>query len=118
MVEKNPVKTINRSAPPIKNLIWVCAWCSKEKYPILLRGEEYTHGICRRHYRKLNSGKDFSLRLILNEVYQRSLSQLHHRKAKLAKHFRMFYSLPDIFAKTASRFLMLLFCFYLGAFSA
>lgn len=101
MAEKNPLSTKNRSAPHVKTLIWVCAWCSKKRYPTLMRDEEYTHGICRKHYKKLNRGKDFPLLLIINEVYQRGLNRMH--PGKISQQLKKFYRLPDFFLKTATR---------------
>ncbi|CAN5184627.1 hypothetical protein BH09PAT1_BH09PAT1_1150 [soil metagenome] len=33
-----------------KTMINVCAWCPKNKYPKLKDTEEYTHGLCDKHY--------------------------------------------------------------------
>jgi len=38
-----------------KKLIKVCAWCAKTDYPLLKKNEEYTHGICGKHYRKITN---------------------------------------------------------------
>ncbi len=38
-----------------KTMVNVCAWCPKESYPTLKSTEEYTHGLCEKHYRMLTS---------------------------------------------------------------
>ena len=103
MAEKNPLLRKTSIAPQVKNLVWVCAWCSKEKYPVLLRGVEYTHGICRRHYQELSRGKDFSLWLIINEAYQRGMYHLQRRKKSISRSFHVLYRWPALFLKTASK---------------
>lgn len=45
---------------PVKKLIPVCAWCPKEEYPLLKAREDYTHGLCERHYHELRSRGGFS----------------------------------------------------------
>lgn len=36
-----------------RQLVNVCAWCPKDGYPMLKAWQEYTHGICRRHYKEV-----------------------------------------------------------------
>ena len=36
-------------------MVNVCAWCPKEDYPQLKELEEYTHGLCDKHYHMLKS---------------------------------------------------------------
>jgi hypothetical protein len=38
----------------IKRLVSVCAWCPKDSYPELADSEEYTHGLCEKHYQMLS----------------------------------------------------------------
>lgn len=38
----------------VKKLINVCAWCPKNTYPPLNEFEEYSHGLCERHYQLLS----------------------------------------------------------------
>lgn len=41
----------------IKKLINVCAWCPKNTYPKLAPNEDYTHGLCDKHYMLLRQQK-------------------------------------------------------------
>lgn len=41
----------------VKRLINVCAWCPKNTYPKLETHEDYTHGLCEKHYQILRSQK-------------------------------------------------------------
>ncbi len=34
-------------------LIEACAWCPRSLYPDLSEDQEYTHGICSKHYKSL-----------------------------------------------------------------
>lgn len=38
-----------------KTLIRVCAWCPKNEYPPLKDSEDYTHGLCEKHYKMLKN---------------------------------------------------------------
>ncbi len=45
------------SSKRVKKLINVCAWCPKSSYPKLEEYEDYTHGLCEKHYQLLKTSK-------------------------------------------------------------
>ena len=42
-----------------KKLVSVCAWCPKKDYPVLESFEDYTHGLCEKHYQELRGERKF-----------------------------------------------------------
>ena len=64
------------------SLIKVCAWCPKADYPALRPGQDYTHGMCRKHYRQLSIKKDLALSLLIAELIERARSKIHQKKEK------------------------------------
>lgn len=63
-----------------KPLIKVCAWCPKDTYPALKPGEEYTHGMCHKHYRQLSIKKDLALSLLIAELFEKTRDQLGKKR--------------------------------------
>lgn len=68
-----------------KTLVKVCAWCPKADYPLLKKGEEYTHGMCRKHYRQLSIKKDLALSLLIAEFIEKTRNQLEKKSKKSLK---------------------------------
>lgn len=48
-------KGVNDMPVYSKTMVRVCAWCPRDQYPILKESEEYTHGLCEKHYKMLKS---------------------------------------------------------------
>lgn len=51
-IEEKPLKMV-------KKMIKVCAWCPKNSYPKLKKSEEYTHGLCEKHYEEIRIKRDY-----------------------------------------------------------
>jgi len=71
-----------RKAKKDRSLIKVCAWCPKKEYPALKPWEEYTHGMCRKHYRQLSIKKDMALSLLIAEMFQSFLTRVDNADEK------------------------------------
>jgi hypothetical protein len=79
-ITENPhVSSITDKYP---TLIWVCAWCPKEKYPALLKGEEYTHGMCRKHYAQIRNKRSLIRVLGIAELFENALDKLDRSKKR------------------------------------
>lgn len=65
-----------------QTLISVCAWCPKDDYPKLKKNEEYTHGMCRKHYRKLSIRKNFSISFRIAEFFDSTSLYMTTRSKK------------------------------------
>lgn len=85
-------------------LVKVCAWCPKDEYPSLKKGEEYTHGMCRRHYRELSSKKDLALSLLITEFIENTKNSLDKKSRKSLKrlHARIRFHLRKLSSSTHS----------------
>jgi hypothetical protein len=73
----------NNIPSPMKNsssLIKVCAWCPKKDYPQLQSGQDYTHGMCHKHYRELSIKKDLAISLLIAELIERTRSKIYQKR--------------------------------------
>ncbi|GEM_PF-2775789 len=77
---------INRKALQDSRLIKVCAWCPKEDYPVLFAGQEYTHGMCRKHYRKLSNRQELAFSLLFEEFIDSTIT--HFKAVKENKYLK------------------------------
>lgn len=48
-------KEVKSRTEPFRIMVNVCAWCPREEYPHLKDLEEYTHGLCDKHYKILTT---------------------------------------------------------------
>src|SRR5688572_6410608 len=78
---KDTFETVKHS----KRMIKVCAWCPKTGYPTLKKNQEYTHGICRKHYRLISKKKDLALGLLANEIVAATLVTIDSTSEKFRK---------------------------------
>lgn len=47
------IKTMRTLTGEIVTLVWACAWCPRNTWQKLKPNEDYTHGICKKHFKKL-----------------------------------------------------------------
>jgi len=80
----NSQKDVN----PDKKWVNVCAWCPKKNYPDLKPWEEYTHGLCRKHYRKLSVKRDFAIALLIAELVKKTSLNIGNMDDKTRRYLR------------------------------
>ena len=78
-----------------QTLISVCAWCPKEEYPKLKSNEEYTHGMCRKHYRKLSIRKNISISFRIAEFFDTTSIFVSNQSKKYLKRLKSSLKSPD-----------------------
>lgn len=89
------MKSIARNQP---KFIKVCAWCPNTNYPALSINEEYTHGMCLKHYKQLSLHKQIPLELYISTFLEKTFSKfsINNCTKKLKKLLkpqkRIFYS--------------------------
>ncbi len=76
-------------------LVSVCAWCPKDIYPTLMSNQEYTHGLCKKHYRQLHIRKrhlvsQFIYRTTLLSINQYYLKKREHPYKDIIEHSKKF----------------------------
>jgi len=71
-------------------LIKVCAWCPKKDYPKLEVNQEYTHGMCLKHYRQLSMHKEIPFELYISSFCQMTSTVLSKKKRTMIKYLQSF----------------------------
>jgi hypothetical protein len=69
-----------KKQPEKRILVNVCAWCPKGNYPALKVGQEYTHGMCRKHYKKLSIKKNLPISFLIAEFLETTFKSLDIKK--------------------------------------
>lgn len=82
-----------------KTLIKVCAWCPKKDYPQLKPTEEFTHGMCRKHYRELSVKKNMAVSLFISELINKTLTRFDTLDEKTRKSSASFFSQSSRYLK-------------------
>src|SRR4051812_4836365 len=82
-----------------KTLIKVCAWCPKKDYPKLEPWQEYTHGMCRNHYRQMSARKNVAISLVFSELLEQAISGLDKLDEKTKKSSASFVSHTNKYLK-------------------
>ena len=81
MTRKTIINLFSKHKKPVlRTLVNVCAWCPKRNYPALKDGQEYTHGMCKKHYKKLSIKKNLPLTFLIAEFLETTFNKLDVKK--------------------------------------
>ena len=83
MQRKSISKLFSQKKKSVKRiLVSVCEWCPKGNYPVLKGGEEYTHGMCRKHYKQLSIKKNLPVSFLIAELIETTYNTLDVKTRK------------------------------------
>lgn len=77
------LKHLKIKKKPHRSLVKVCAWCPKKYYPALKQGQEYTHGMCKKHYKELSINKDLPMSFHIAEFIETTWNNFGEDKIRL-----------------------------------